>query len=158
MHALEDRAAPLKPPLPPDAPDRMHPEDVIAADARAWDEEVQGMGDILRRAWEAHTKDQGALRKHWSLLPKENVYSVVCWEPSSEGIGDMAQIIHALLSAASHPRMRVGSRELEFAEDGGILLGTRPSDANMACTISALACSLATSALTRRRSFAPFGT
>jgi hypothetical protein len=153
IHELEKRAAPLDPPLPADAPARMHREDVVIADAKAWDEQAPGKGDLLKRAWEAFTKVPGAVRMHWSLLPKEQIYGIVFGGEEAKLLGGMADVIHALLSMASHPRMRVGSRDVEFAEDGGILLGTRETDPDMARKIAALACIIATSSLQRRRTF-----
>lgn len=153
IHELESRALPFDPPLPVDAPARMHPEDAIAADAKAWDEDAPGRGSLLRGAWETFTQDPGAVRKHWSLLSKDELYQTVFTDEDDEVLGGMARVIHALLSMASHPRMRVGSRDIEFDEDGGVLLRTRATDADMARRITALACIVATSALQRRRGF-----
>lgn len=153
IEELEKRAAPLDPPIPPKSPPRMHPEDRIVEDAEAWDEISPGRGGLLRIAWERFTTDPGALRKHWSLLPKEEVYQTVFGGAQSEELGGMAEIIHALLSMASHPRMRVGSRNVEYTEEGGIILSTRPTDAEMARQITALACMISLSALQKRREF-----
>jgi hypothetical protein len=152
VHEIEKRAAPLDVPMGVDAPASMHPEDAIIADAKAWDAESPGKGDILRRAWETFTKDSGNHRKHWSLFPKEELYQHV-FGGDDKALGGMAEIIHALLSLASHPRMRAGSRDIEYTDDGGILLGTKKADPEMARQIAALACKLTTQALQHRRGF-----
>ena len=153
VHEIEKRAAPLKPPMSTDASPRVHPEDAIAEDAKAWDAEAPGKGDLLRRAWETFTKDSGNLRRHWSLMPKEQLYLEVFGADEDGALGGMGEVIHALLSLASHPRMRVGSREVEYNADGGIALGTRATDPEMARRIAALSCRIATQALQRRRAF-----
>lgn len=153
VHEIEKRAAPLKPPMSKEAPPRMHPEDAIVDDAGAWDQEAPGKGVLLRRAWETFTKDDGNLRRHWSLLSKEKLYTAVFGVDGEGTLGTMGEMIHALLSLASHPRMRVGSRDIEYKDDGGIVLGTKATDAEMARKIAALSCRLATKALQTRRSF-----
>lgn len=155
VHEIENRAAPLKPPMSTDSPPRMHPEDAVVADAKAWDSEAPGRGDLLRRAWETFTKDSGNLRRHWSLLSKEALYAQVFGADGQGELGGMGEVIYALLSSASHPRMRVGSRDIEYTDDGRIILGTKATDAEMARTITALACRMATDALRRRRTFVP---
>jgi hypothetical protein len=151
---IERRAQPLDPPLPSDAPARMHPEDVVVADAKAWDEHAPGRGDILRRAWEAFTKSSGSLRMHWSLLPKDRIFQDAFTGEEAAILGGMTKVIHALVSMSSHPRMRVGSRDVVFGDDGVIKIGTRTSDADMARKIAALACRITTESLRRRRAFA----
>lgn len=150
---LEKRAAPLDPPLPTKSPPRRHPEDAVVEDAKARDEQAPGKGDILRRAWEAFSKVRGAVRMHWSLLTKEELYQSVFAGNEAKLLGSMADVIHALLSMASHPRPRVGSRDIEYTDDGRILLGTRKTDPEMARKIAALACAIATLALQKRRGF-----
>jgi hypothetical protein len=153
IHDLEKRAQPLDPPLSTESPARVHPEDAIAADAAAWDEQSPGKGRLLRLAWERFTKDPGAVRKHWSLLSKEEVYQTVFPGAEAAALGGMAEVIHSLLSIASHPRMRVGSRDVVYSDDGGIILGTRKTDADMARKVAAMACMLAVAALQKRRTF-----
>lgn len=158
VHEIEDRAAPLNPPMSANAPSRMHPEDTVIADAKAWDAEAPGKGDLLRRAWETFSKDSGNRRRHWSLLSKEALYTQVFGADGQGELGGMGEVIHALLSSASHPRMRVGSRDIEYTDDGRIILSTRATDAEMARRIAAFSCRIATQALQRRRAFAPEAT
>ena len=153
IHELENRTAPFDPPLPKKTPARMHPEEAIIADAKAWDDESPGKGNHLRRAWEKFSKDPGAVRKHWSLLPKEELYQTLFPGEEASELGGMAEIIHALLSMASHPRMRVGSRLVEYTDDGGVVLGTKATDPEMARSVAAVACMIAVSALQKRRGF-----
>lgn len=152
--AIEQRTAPLEVPMRVTAPAPMRAEDAVIADAKAWDEQAPGKGDLLRRAWEAFTKDRGAVRKHWSLMAKEQVYQIVFADHDGAALlGGMAEVILALLATASHPRMRVGSRDVEYTEEGGILFGTRKTDPDMARKVAALACMSATQSLQRRRGF-----
>jgi hypothetical protein len=150
---LENRTTGFDVPLPKKSPARMHPEEAIIADAKAWDEEFPGNGDYLRRAWECFSKDPGAVRKHWSLMTKDDLYKTVFPGAEASEVGGMTEIIHALLSMASHPRMRAGSRDVEYTDDGGILLSTRRTDGEMARNVAAVACTLAVSSLQKRRGF-----
>ena len=151
--AIEKRAAPLKAPLFPSAPLAVHVEDAVASDAQEWDKQAAGKGDILRRAWEAHTKDPGAVRKHWSLLTKDEVFEYAFPESDAAVLGNMTSVIHSLLSMATHPRPRVGTRAIDFQEGGRIVLGTKPTDPEMARQIAALSCMIAANALQKRRGF-----
>jgi len=153
IHELESRASPLDPQSPQVPAPRTHPEDAVIADAKSWDEDGPGLGNHLRRAWETFTKDLGAVRKHWSLLSKEQVFEAVFSGDEAKVLAGMTDVIHALLSMASHPRMRVGSRDIEFTDQGGILFGTRGTDGDMAGNVAALACVIATSSLQKRRTF-----
>lgn len=153
IDGIEKRTVPLDS-VPINASQRASPEDAIIADAKAWDVDAPGKGDLLRRAWESFTKFPGAHRMHWSLLSKEQVYERVFHDEEAKQLGGMASVIHALLSSATHPRMRVGSRDIEFTEEGGVVLGTRKSDSDMARKVAAFSCILATSSLQRRRTFA----
>jgi hypothetical protein len=112
-----------------------------------------GNGDLLRRGWETFTKEPGAVRKHWSLLSKDERYEIVFADDEKRVLGEMASVIHAFVSIASHPRMRVGSRDVEFTEGGGALLSPRSADPDMARRIAALASIVATSALQHRRTW-----
>jgi hypothetical protein len=153
LHEIQKRAAPLKVPLPADATAPMHPDDAIVEDARAWDEQAPGKGIILRRAWETFFKDKGNHRRHWSLLSKEQLYETVFGSDADGKLGGMGELILALLAQASHPRMRVGARDIQYTSDNDILFGTRTTDAEMARQIAALSCKMATQALQRRRLF-----
>jgi hypothetical protein len=154
VHELHRRAQPIDTAASIKEPNEaMHPEDIIVADASSWDEDAPGRGAILRKAWEAYTKDPGALRKHWSLLSKEDVYQTVFAGDEAKVLSGMADVVHGLLSMASHPRTRAGAREITFTDDGGVVLGTKKTDAEAAREIAAFACILVTAALQRRRSF-----
>jgi hypothetical protein len=151
---IERRAAPLNPAYAPGAPTRLDVETVVAQDAADWDKRAPGTGANLRAAWEAFTKDRGALRKHWSLLTKEQVYSTVLDTPGdSTPLGQMGAVIHAVLSLSTHPSPRVGMRNVAHLPDGSMLLTTKPGDAGYASGVAALACVVATEALKKRRSF-----
>lgn len=152
--ALEKKTAPHKVSLPDGAPPPIDAEAIIIEDAREWDDLSPGAGDSLRRAWEARTKVTGAARMHWSLLSKEVLYSRVFGEDDEAELGRMTGVIHSMLSMASHPRPRVGTRQITYSEDGGVLLGTKAVDPIMAQQVAALACDLAANALRTRRQFA----
>lgn len=155
---MERRAAPLNPPLPTGAPAPINAEDIIVADALTWDRDAPGEGDALRRAWDMFPKNSGSTRKHWSLLPKKEVIEKAFTGDDAKAVGAMTSVIHAILSTASHPRPRAGSRDIRQTEDGGFLLGTRASDPEMARQIAAFACALATQALKKRRKFGGIAT
>lgn len=131
--------------------DRLSPEEVIIADARSFDEQVPGSGRPLRGAWERFTKASGALRLHWSGLTKEDLFKEVFQADSeAEPIGAMAGSLHAILSTSSHPRPRVGARELRQEADGTLTIYTRHEEPHFARDIAALSCLMASSSLARR--------
>jgi hypothetical protein len=134
--------------------DRLSPEEVVIDDARSFDEQVPGSGRPLRGAWERFTKAPGPLRAHWSGLTKEDLFSEVFQaDGETEPVGAMAGSLHAILSTSSHPRPRVGARELRQEPDGTLTIYTRREEPAFACNIAALSCLMASASLARRTLF-----
>lgn len=140
------------PPVPGvDSATRLSVEDVIVADARSFDELEAGSGKPLRGAWEQFTKMPGALRLHWSGRTKDELFNSVFQQVGDDDpIGAMAGVLHAILSTSSHPRPRVGTRELRRELDGMLAIYTRHEEPAFARNIAALSCIMASSALARR--------
>ena len=132
-------------------PDRLSPEDVVIAEARSFDDWVPGSGKPLRGAWERFTKLSGAHRAHWSGLTKEDLFNQVFQsDGETEPVGAMAGSLHAILSTSSHPRPRVGAREIQQESDGTLVILTKHEEPVFARNIAALACLMASSSLARR--------
>ncbi len=135
-----------KTPLPPGKT----PEELINADARAWDKDSPGKGAVLRDAF-SDAKDQKKWLRHWSGFSRKKIAEVVSaafWEDPS--VADMADFVYGLLSIHSHPRPRTGSRITNVDEEGRLTYAPDPQDAEMSPAIAQIACRLARAAIAMR--------
>lgn len=127
------------------------PEDIVKEEGEYWAQEFP----------EASTRFAGVLKdvrsskrwkKHWSGLGgiKQVAIELDRIEGPGRGLKEMADAIYGLQSMHSHPRPRIGMREINQDAEGRIEFQTAANDPQRAAGIADLSCSLAKIALERK--------
>jgi hypothetical protein len=131
-------------------PSGVTPEEMIEADATAWEEYSPGKESLLRTAFD-DVKTGKRWKRHWSGLSRKKIGEAVGAAFATEpGFPEMADYFYGLLSIHSHPRPRTGSRIRDIDSNGRLTYAPDPQDAELTAGIAQAAVRLTRAALAKR--------
>ena len=131
--------------------DSIHPEEIVREEGEFWEQELPGARDkflgILK-----DVRATGRWRKHWSGFGgrKQLAEELDRIEGPGRGLKEMSDALYGLQSMHSHPRPRIGIREIQQDHEGRIEFRTAPDDPQRVAGIAVLASSLVTLAIARQ--------
>jgi hypothetical protein len=124
------------------------PEQIVEADAQAYERRSPGQGRLLRDALVAARK-RGRARRHWSGLSRNELGRRIGQEhPEISIVADLGDNFYGYLSVHTHPRLRWVYEPRSLARNSAIVVASRTVDRELPTDLADAAMTMAIAALT----------
>jgi len=129
----------------------LNPEEVVAEEGEFWSQELAGAKERFLEILK-DVRSTSRWKKHWSGLGslKHVAVELDRLEGPGRGLKEMADALYGLQSMHSHPRPRIGMREIKRDAEGSVEFQTAAADPKRAAGFAFLSCTLAKLALDRK--------
>jgi hypothetical protein len=124
-------------------------EDSALEAAKVWEQLDPGSGILVRRAVELISKELPIRRRHWSGVASRVDLATTVFAANDPNLrlAEQFSAVEGVLAIHSHPRPRMGQRELSWSTEGHVDMKTSAADLDLIRSAAMFAASLAVESL-----------